>query len=68
MLVRKVRPQSHCVPTESPIDLAVAVAASSAQSQYARALGRAYGALESVSAFHEGALGEADLQTALHLD
>lgn len=54
--------------TESAIDLDEAVAASSSQSQYARALGHAYQALASVSAFHEGALGEADLQTSLRLD
>ncbi|MFB3132841.1 MAG: hypothetical protein ACE10K_10015, partial [Rhodothermales bacterium] len=53
--------------TESTVDLEEAVAASSAQSQYARALGHAYQALASVSAFHEGALGEAELQTTLRL-
>ena len=53
--------------TESTVDLEEAVAASSAQSQYARALGHAYQALASVSAFHEGALGEAELQTTLQL-
>ncbi len=53
--------------TESTVDLEEAVAASSAQSQYARALGHAYQALASVSAFHEGNLGEAELQTTLRL-
>ena len=53
--------------TESTVDLEEAVAASPAQSQYARALGHAYQALASVSAFHEGALGEAELQTMLRL-
>jgi len=53
--------------TESPVDLEEAVAASSAQSQYARALGHAYQARTSVSAFHEGALGQAELQTTLRL-
>ena len=62
-----VLPGGPCLHCMNELDLEEAVAALSSQSQYARALGHAYQALASVSAFHEGALGEAELQTTLRL-
>ncbi len=51
--------------TEIPIDLHAAVSAAASQSQYARALSRAYKALHSAGAFHGGSMDESHLRIAL---